>query len=110
MRTTSDNSDPQLSTQNQTNVNRTRVSGTRQSFPRAMDRGSVSCLLRLELQQIPFVPVEIFKHCDRAVTFLARIPDEANAARFQGGVIAREIVRVQEQKHATAGLVADAAF
>lgn len=60
------------------------------------------------LEQVPFVPVQILKHGDRAVMFLPRFADELDAPGGHGVVVAPEVVGVKEQKNAASGLIADA--
>src|SRR5688572_12117069 len=68
------------------------------------------CVARLQLEQVPRIAVEIFEHSYRAVRFFPRGLAEMHAAREIVGVVALEIVRVQEEKHPPAGLTADDAF
>ena len=59
------------------------------------------------LEQIPAVAVEIFEHCDRTVVLVFWFPDEVNSHFEHSVVVPPEIVRLQEQKHSSAGLIAD---
>ena len=60
-----------------------------------------------ELHQVPQVAVEVLEHGDLAVGVLGRRADEADAASAVGGIVAVEIVGLQEQEDAPACLVAD---
>ena len=59
------------------------------------------------LEQIPAVAVEIFEHCDRTVVLVFRFSDEFDPHIEHSVVVPPEIVRSQEQKYSTAGLIAD---
>src|SRR4029077_5988544 len=54
-----------------------------------------------QLQQIPFVPIEILKHGNRSIRLITRRPAEVHPARCHGAVVAPEIIRVQEQENAS---------
>ena len=58
------------------------------------------------MQQVPFVAVEVAEDRDGAVVLVTRRLEKLYPARDEGPVVAREIVRVEKQKHAPAGLVA----
>ena len=59
------------------------------------------------MEEIPLVAVEVFEDGDDAVGFLAGRFEETDAAGLVGLVIAPEVVGVEEEKNAAAGLVAD---
>lgn len=59
------------------------------------------------LQQIPLVAAQIAEYDDLAVVLVARRLDEFDAARLHVGELGVEIVGVEKQEHASAGLVAD---
>ena len=59
------------------------------------------------LQEIPLVAVEVFEDGDGAVGFLAGRFEEMDAAGLVGFVVAPKVVGVEEEKNATAGLIAD---
>src|ERR1700688_2199914 len=65
--------------------------------------------LSFQLQQIPFIAVQIFEDRDSAIGFLAGCAAEVHAAGRHPLIVAPEVVGVQEQKDAAASLVADAA-
>ena len=60
------------------------------------------------LDQIPFVAVQVFEDGDDSVGFFARVLQEFHIARVHCVVVAPEIVGVEEQENAAAGLIADA--
>jgi hypothetical protein len=59
------------------------------------------------LEEIPLVAVEVFEDGDGAVGFLAGGLEETDAAGLVGLVIAPEVVGVEEEENAAAGLIAD---
>ena len=59
------------------------------------------------LEEIPLVPVEVFEDGGGAIGFLAGSFEETDAARLVSFVIAPEVVGVEEEEDAAAGLVAD---
>jgi hypothetical protein len=59
------------------------------------------------LDQVPPVPVEILEDRDGAIILAAGRLDEPNATLGVGEVVTREVVRLKEQEHAAAALVAD---
>jgi hypothetical protein len=59
------------------------------------------------LEQIPLVTVEVLEDGDGSVGLLPWSFKEADAAGLVGLVIAPEVVGVEEEKNAAAGLVAD---
>lgn len=59
------------------------------------------------LDQIEAVAVGIAKHRDRAVNLMPRLFEKAHAGCKHGGVVAGEIVGLQEEADTAAGLVAD---
>jgi hypothetical protein len=59
------------------------------------------------LEEIPLVAVEVFEDGDGAVGFLAWGLEETDAAGLIGVVIAPEVVGVEEEEDAAAGLIAD---
>ena len=59
------------------------------------------------LNEVPFVAVKVFKDGDCAVGFLARGFEETDATGLIRVIVAPEIVGVQKEKDAAAGLVAD---
>ena len=61
----------------------------------------------LRLDQIPQIAVEVGEHRHRAVGLVARRLPELDAALKHRRMVAGEIVRLQEQEDAAAGLVAD---
>src|SRR5580698_9277694 len=63
----------------------------------------------LKFQQIPQIPVQIFKHRDRSIHFFAWRSSELNSSCHHLTVVSPEVVSVQEEKHSAAGLVADSA-
>src|SRR5258705_5076908 len=69
-------------------------------------KGSPSFLL--QLQQIPFVAVQVFENCDRSVRLLARFLAELYISRLHFNVVTPEIVGVEEKKDSSSGLVANA--
>ena len=60
-----------------------------------------------KFDQIPTIAVEIFKYRNRAISGLERITDEADAACFEGRIVALEVIGGEEQEHATSRLIAD---
>ena len=62
---------------------------------------------RCGLNEVPFVAVKVFKDGDCAVGFLARRFEETDATGSIRVIVAPEIVGVQKEKDAAAGLVAD---
>jgi hypothetical protein len=61
------------------------------------------------LEEIPLVAVKIFEDRDGAVGFFARRLKETDAARLVGLVFAPEVVGVEKEKDAAAGLIANGA-
>src|SRR5580704_2062004 len=61
------------------------------------------------LEEIPLVAVKIFEDGDGAVGFFARRFEETDAARLVGLVFAPEVVGVEKEKDAAAGLIANGA-
>jgi hypothetical protein len=59
------------------------------------------------LDEIPTVPVTIFKHDHGPVCLNSRLLGHPNATRHQASVIGREIVCVQEEANAPTSLPAD---
>ena len=59
------------------------------------------------MNEVPFVAVKVFKDGDCAVGFLARRFEETDATGLIRVIVAPEIVGVQKEKDASAGLVAD---
>ncbi len=59
------------------------------------------------LQEIPLVAIEVFEDGDGAVSLLARSFEETDAARLIGFVVAPEVVGVEKEEYAAAGLIAD---
>ena len=59
------------------------------------------------MEEIPLVAVEVFEDGDGAVGFLARSFEEADAAGLVGFVVAPEVVGVEKEEDAAAGLVSD---
>ena len=68
---------------------------------------SSRCASGAELHQVPGVAVEVLEHGDLAVGLLGRRADEADALGGEVGIVAPEIVGLQEQEDAPARLVAD---
>jgi hypothetical protein len=62
----------------------------------------------LPLDQVPKVSVQILENGDRAVGLFLGFADEFNLSRDEGLVVAPEVVSVQEEEYAAAGLVSDA--
>jgi hypothetical protein len=62
----------------------------------------------LPLDQVPKVPVQILENGDCAVGLFLGFADEFNLSRDEGAVVAPEVVSVQEEEYAAAGLVSDA--
>src|SRR6476619_2723037 len=60
------------------------------------------------LDEIPGIAIQILENGDQAVGLLIGLANKSDALRFQRFVIARQIIRIQEEKYPTAGLVADA--
>jgi hypothetical protein len=58
-------------------------------------------------EEIPLIAVEVFEDGDGAVGFLARGFEETDAAGLVSLVIAPEVVGVEEEKDAAAGLIAN---
>ena len=59
------------------------------------------------MKEIPLVAVEVFEDGYGAVGFLARGFEEADAAGLVGFVVAPEVIGVEKEEDAAAGLVAD---
>jgi len=59
------------------------------------------------LQEIPLVAIEVFEDGDGAVSLLARSLEETDAAGLIGFVVAPEVVGVEKEEYAAAGLIAD---
>ena len=59
------------------------------------------------MEEIPLVAVKIFEDDDGAVGFFARRFEETDAARLVGLVFAPEVVGVEKEKDAAAGLIAN---
>ena len=62
----------------------------------------------VQLQQIPKVTIEVLEDRDRAVGFVGRWPHKDHAPVLVRMVITPEILRVQEEEDAAAGLIPDA--
>ena len=63
----------------------------------------------LALDQIPAIAIEVFEYDDGAVGFVARRLDKSYAVGQQGLIVPLEIIGVQKQEDASAGLVSDPA-
>ena len=59
------------------------------------------------LKEIPQVSIDVFKDCHGSVRLLFRRSYTQNALGLVGEIVACEVVGVQEQEHATAGLASD---
>jgi len=62
------------------------------------------------LEQVPEVAVEVLEDGDGAVGVSFRFADEGDAGGLVAGVVAPEVVGVEEEEDAAAGLGADAGF
>lgn len=62
------------------------------------------------LQQIPAITIEIFEHRDRAVSLMPGRFQKVYALHHEGRMVAREIVRPQEEGNPPTGLRTDGGF
>src|SRR5215469_5160580 len=63
--------------------------------------------LDARLDQVPEIAIKVLKHCDCPVRLLTRLANEGHALSAVSLIVPHQVIRVQEQKYATAGLVAD---
>src|SRR5688500_19873776 len=63
-----------------------------------------------QLQQIPEVAVQVLEHRHRTVRFDLRLAAELHADRDHAVVVTPEVVGIEKEEDATAGLVADRVF
>jgi len=59
------------------------------------------------LEEIPPIAIKIFKYCNHAVAFLTRLFTELNRLGLHRPEVTPEIIRVEEEKHSTSGLVSN---
>jgi hypothetical protein len=59
------------------------------------------------LKEVPLVAVEIFKHSDGAVGFLAGSFEEVYTGGLHEAIVSPEMIGVKEEENAAGGLIAD---
>lgn len=61
------------------------------------------------LDQIPEIPVEIGEDSHRAIVFFFGLANKGHVSRLEHAVVAPEIVGMEKEEDASAGLISDAA-
>jgi hypothetical protein len=59
------------------------------------------------LEEIPEVAIEVSEHSDRAVGLLLRLANKDDAPALVQVIVAPEVIGIQEQEHASSGLISD---
>jgi hypothetical protein len=60
-----------------------------------------------QLQQVPEVSIKVLEHCDRPIALFPRLSNKYNAPGLIRVEISAEVVSVEEEKYASAGLIAN---